>query len=474
MTSPLPLTIRYGEILDPSIDRACQIILEQSVFLSASVEGKCGACGVLLCSEKISSTEYIQEISRQFAKLMNAHESDLQWKVIASDMNLLIILNTLRARQGAIVKEITKRGTADLWFWPAAGKLRISKSAPSKIRVMIVDDSKTIRNLLVKILKVDSEIEVVGQAENPQIVEEMIRTTRPDVITLDVQMPGMDGVTLLKKIFPIYKIPTIMITSLTPNDGPHVLDALEAGAIDYIKKPEFKEIEEIAPVIREKIKMAAKANMLERQNENTAVSTVEESELDQSKLIVIGSSTGGTEALKDILIKLPAKIPPILIVQHIPPVFSAAFAQRLDGLCPFQVREAKDGDLIVPGLALVAPGGLQMSVVSVGNQLKIKISDQPPSCLHKPSVNVLFSSVAKHAAADTVGIILTGMGSDGAKGLLELRNNGAQTIAQDERSCVVFGMPNEAIKCGAVQHIVSLLDISNKILLLMSKRRTAA
>ncbi|HAZ12238.1 MAG: hypothetical protein A2X86_03285 [Bdellovibrionales bacterium GWA2_49_15] len=344
--------------------------------------------------------------------------------------------------------------------------------ASAKVRVLIVDDSKTIRDILAKIIKSDPGMEVVGLAERPGQVEELIKNTQPDVMTLDVHMPEMDGVTLLKKIFPRYKIPTIMITSLSPDDGPYVLNALEAGAIDYIKKPEFKEIQEIAPLIREKIKMAAEARMQMRYNgEKVSVTNLE---MDQNKLIAIGSSTGGTEALRDILVSLPDRIPPIVIVQHIPPVFSAAFAQRLDGLCPFSVREACDGDLVVPGLVLIAPGGKQMSIVKVQDELKVSITDDPPFNRHKPSVDVLFSSIAKHSGACTVGVILTGMGADGAKGLLELRQNGAQTIAQDEKSSVVFGMPKEAIKCGAAQHVEGLNKIANKIVSLSAKRRTAA
>lgn len=343
---------------------------------------------------------------------------------------------------------------------------------PRKTKVLIVDDSKTICQLLTRILNTDPELEVVATASLPSHVEALIEKHRPDVITLDIHMPEMNGVELLAKILPKYRIPTIMISSISMEESPQVLEALEIGAVDYIQKPSFSEIDSATPIIIEKVKAARTAKLVATTPMQTAEKPMSNAPLDTSRLIVIGSSTGGTEALKGILTRLPENIPPILIVQHIPPVFSKAFANRMNELCPFEVLEAKDGDEVRPNRVLIAPGAFQMSLIGRGNNLSVKVEDAPPMNRHKPSVDYLFKSVAKLKNLPPIaGVILTGMGADGADGLLELRKLGAHTIAQDEASCVVFGMPKEAIKRGAAEKIAPLLEIATLLEIWAQKKR---
>jgi len=273
-------------------------------------------------------------------------------------------------------------------------------------------------------------------------------------------MPEMDGVTLLKKIHPLYKIPTVMISSISKEEGPQVLQALESGAVDYIQKPQMSNMAEAAETIRERLKIAAKAKI-------TKSHRIKKASLNHSfdfdNLILMGASTGGTEALRVVLEGLPAKIPPILIVQHIPPVFSAAFAQRLNELCPFEVREAKDGDEVKPNQVLIAPGGKQMKVRPANNKLVIQINDDAPVNRHKPSVDYMFKTASEAGLKKIVSVILTGMGADGAREMKRLRDFGARTIAQDEETSVVYGMPREAAANGGAEFVMPLEDIAEKI-----------
>ncbi|MBC7692119.1 MAG: chemotaxis response regulator protein-glutamate methylesterase [Methylotenera sp.] len=361
-----------------------------------------------------------------------------------------------------------------------SARLRLSTPAAAVAerpkKVLVVDDSKTIRELLTKILSSDPELQVVACAELPSQVEDLIRRHQPDVITLDIHMPEMDGVTLLRQYLPKYPVPTVMITSISMEESTQVLTALESGAVDYIQKPSFQELARVAPLIIEKVKTAAQVRLKTRaQLLSSKSSTVRHaSQMYQDGMIVaIGSSTGGTEALKVVLTQLPEKIPPILVVQHIPAVFSKAFADRLNQLCPFEVKEAQDGDEVLPNQVLIAPGGLQMSLIRSGPGLRVKIEDSAPVNRHKPSVDVLFDSVAELVGKRAVGVILTGMGADGSKGLLKMRNAGARTIAQDQESCVVFGMPAEAIKLGAACEVHSLNVISGAMLKFL-RRQSAA
>ncbi len=336
-----------------------------------------------------------------------------------------------------------------------------------KKKVLIVDDSKTIRQLLIKILSEDPQLEIVAETDKPLDVERLIEKHRPDVITLDIHMPDMDGVTLLKKIQPKYKIPTVMISSISKEEGGQVLDALESGAIDYIQKPSMNDLREVAGQIRERIKVAASAKIRTKKTvtRRSGVSPL----VDKQALIVLGSSTGGTEAIREILQALPSEIPPMLIVQHIPPVFSAAFAARLNELCPFEVKEAAHGDEIKPNRVLIAPGGKQMAVKALKDKFVVVINDDPPMNRHKPSVDYMFQSVAETGMKKVVGVILTGMGADGAREMKKLRDMGIKTIAQDKDSCVVFGMPREAIQLGGVDFILPLDQIASKMMDLCSQ-----
>jgi two-component system, chemotaxis family, protein-glutamate methylesterase/glutaminase len=341
-----------------------------------------------------------------------------------------------------------------------------AKPAPEperKMRVLVVDDSSTIRGLLKRIINASPLLEVVAEVDRPSLVEGMIRQHKPDVVTLDINMPEMSGVELLRKLLAKDFIPAVMISSLSIDEGKEVLDALEIGAVDYIHKPAAAEIAAMTPLIQEKIHSAAKSKRRKAKTIAKASSAraakapvVMASSFQQVPLLAVGASTGGTEAIKEVFVNLPADIPPTLIVQHIPPLFSAAFANRLNEICAFEVREAKDGDELKRGLALVAPGGLHLEVVRKGRKFYAKVYDAEPVNRFKPSVDVLFSSVASVVGGAAVGVILTGMGSDGAKGLLEMKKAGSFTIAQNEESCVVYGMPRAAVEMGAVTLVESL------------------
>ena len=340
-----------------------------------------------------------------------------------------------------------------------------------KVRVLVVDDSKTVRDILKHILESDHDLEVVGFATNASDATEMIQTVRPDVITLDIHMPGMSGVQWLEKHLPVHRIPVVMISSLDFREGNEVFRALELGAVDYIKKPSMSEIEVIRPAICERIKAASSAKVLPTFGHSTkkSLDSLPKKNINLKKVLAIGASTGGTEALKVVLQAMPKDIPPTVIVQHIPPVFSKAFASRLNELCPFEVKEAEDGDELIPSRVLIAPGAKQMAVYQRNDRLYVRITDDPPMNRHKPSVDYLFDSVALSCGKECVGVILTGMGNDGAKGLLQIKQNGAPTIAQDEESCVVFGMPREAVRLDAASCISSLSDVAQNILTLLQK-----
>lgn len=341
--------------------------------------------------------------------------------------------------------------------------VEVDKFANKKIKVMIIDDSKTIRELLKKVISQDKQLEFVAEAEKPSQVKELIEKHKPDVLTLDINLPEKDGVTLLKEIFPRYKIPTIMISSISREEGPQVLNALENGAFDYIQKPQAQDLSWVASQIRERIKEAAQSNAQNIKPFHVK-KAVKYTALDDGALVVIGASTGGTEALKHMLSGMPTEIPPILIVQHIPAYFSAAFADRLNTLLPFEVREAKDGDEVRKNLVLIAPGGKQMAIQPQGNKLIVKITDDAPVNRHKPSVDYMFASVNRLGLKNLTAVIMTGMGADGARELKNLRNAGARTIAQDQASCVVYGMPRAAVEIGAAEVVKPLGDIADCIM----------
>jgi two-component system, chemotaxis family, protein-glutamate methylesterase/glutaminase len=331
-------------------------------------------------------------------------------------------------------------------------------------RVLIVDDSDSMRAVLEKVFAQDSRLNVVGSIGDPLKAVKAIDELRPDVVTLDIHMPGLDGPTLLGQILTKSFLPVVMISSVSIEDGDTVLKCLERGAVDYIQKPSFAELKLQTASINEKIFGAAQVRRAQpttlTQNQRTSQS---HQTLDVTRLIAMGASTGGTEALKEILIRLPAQCPPILIVQHIPPVFSLAFARRLNQLCAFEVKEAADGDTVDQGRALIAPGGFQMRIEKFALGFRVRIVDEAPVNRHKPSVDYLFDSVAQIYGRRAVGVLCTGMGTDGAKGLLKMKQTGSHTIVQDEASSVVFGMPGEAIKLGAATEVKPLLEISNAL-----------
>lgn len=344
----------------------------------------------------------------------------------------------------------------------------------NQVKVLIVDDSETVRKILKSLLAHDSRFVVVGESENPLEVEGLIRKLKPDLITLDIHMPYMDGVTLLKKYLPANPIPTVMISSISISEGKYVLEALETGAVDYIQKPSLADISKQKLEICERLFVASKAKVKRRTHHpvsSFARPTQISGVISDQGLIVIGSSTGGTEALRVIFERLPEKIPPILVAQHIPAVFSRALADRLNELVKFQIIEAHDGLVVEPNHVYIAPGGKQMGVEWSQDRLKIRVTDDEPVNRHKPSVDYLFSSVAKiqSKVASVVGVILTGMGADGAKGLKLLKDQGAFTIGQNESSCVVYGMPKVAYELGGVQQQLALDQIPQSLVTILSK-----
>jgi two-component system, chemotaxis family, protein-glutamate methylesterase/glutaminase len=327
-------------------------------------------------------------------------------------------------------------------------------------RVLIVDDSRTMRELLQRILSVDPDLEVVGLADRPSQVEDMIKSLKPDVLTMDIDMPECDGPTLIGRLLPKYPIPIVLISALGMEQGRQVLRGLELGAVDYVQKPVLDKLDEASVVIREKVKIAADIKIKTRAGSDAkpkvAPKPFRHSAAIEKVIIAIGASTGGPETLTHFFKGLPENIPPILVVQHIPPIFSGAFAARLDGMLPFQVKEAEDHDEVKPNQVLIAPGGKQMAVLKKGAQFYVRIRDDQPMSGHKPSVDYLFESVAQAAGEFAIGIIMTGMGTDGAKGLLSMLQKGARTIAQDEASSIVYGMPKAAVQNGSAQIICSL------------------
>ena len=341
-------------------------------------------------------------------------------------------------------------------------------------KVLVVDDSKTIRDVLKKIIEKDPELEIVGFAQDAFEAAALVKKVNPDVITLDMHMPKMSGLEWLERLLPSRPIPVVLISSLQLEEGNDVFKALELGAVDYIQKPNFNEIEIAGPMICEKITNASYAKVIRLETKRDFKTwAAAPGEIDLKKILVIGASTGGTEAIKQLLCSMPVNIPPTLVVQHIPPVFSKAFATRLNQICEFEVKEAVNGDEIRPGLVLIAPGGKQMKLRKSGLSLFIEINEDPPMNRHKPSVDYLFHSVASLMGKNSIGVILTGMGADGAKGLLNMHQQGAFTIAQDEASCVVYGMPRVAVDLGATDISAALQDIPQVILHHLKKKYVA-
>lgn len=445
-----------------------------------SVHAQDGDCIAFYLKKTDLKNNILNDLFSKMSKyLPEVHLQKSEVKIIGMGSSIKLIEEFFASKKMTNQKKVLKEGAVEVLFLPLLNKVRVSiaeaRSAkksitPAKLKILIVDDSKTIRTILSRIFNSDPMFEVCAMAERPSEVEGLILKHKPDVITLDIHMPEMDGVTLLKQIAPKYSIPTVMISSISMAEGPMVLEALENGAIDYIQKPEMSEIESVTPLIIEKVKTAAMANISKSSRNRNAKIEQTKHLSDTNALIVLGSSTGGTEAIREILTALPDQIPPMLIVQHIPAVFSAAFAKRMNDLCPFEVKEAENGDEVRINRVLIAPGGQQMKMVVKNGKPFVEINDDAPVNRFKPSVDYLFFSVASNLYTHTVAVILTGMGKDGAKGMLELRNKGVRTIAQDEFSSVVFGMPKEAIAIGAAEHVEPLCDIAEKLTLLTKEK----
>ena len=343
------------------------------------------------------------------------------------------------------------------------------------IRVLVVDDSAIVRKVLTDQLSSYPDIEVVGSAVDPYVARDKILKFEPDVLTLDIEMPRMDGLTFLEHLMRQRPMPVVVLSSLTPRNSETALRALRMGAVEVLAKPDSRFSTPDSRYLAEVIRAAARAHVhrtvvnTDEDNEPSAPSVSNLSSIETThKILAIGASTGGTNTIESILRVLPHTIPGTLIVQHMPPDFTRIFAERLDGVCAVRIREARDGDAVVPGVVLIAPGGQHMLLERSGAQYRVRIKGGPKVHFQRPSVDVLFYSVARNAGRNAVGVILTGMGADGARGLAAMRENGAKTIAQDEDTCVVFGMPREAIRLGAADKILPLPEIPRNILKLLS------
>ncbi len=350
-----------------------------------------------------------------------------------------------------------------------------------KVKVLIVDDSAIVRQTLEKVLSTDREIEIIGTAPDPYAAAQKMKSGTPDVITLDVEMPRMDGITFLKKIMSQHPIPVVICSSLTAKGSETAMKALEYGAVDIIHKPQMgtkQFLEESNILICDAVKAAAitkKSNLKKREKSITpakklsadvVLAKASKKSMVQTteKIIVVGASTGGTEALREFLEQLPYNSPGTVIVQHMPENFTTAFAERLNSLCQVTVKEATNNDSVVPGHVLIAPGNKHTLLKRSGARYFVEVKDGPLVSRHRPSVDVLFRSASRYAGRNACGVIMTGMGDDGAKGMVELKESGAINIAQDEASCVVFGMPKEAIKLGGIDHILPLQSIARKVI----------
>jgi len=341
-----------------------------------------------------------------------------------------------------------------------------------KIKVLCVDDSALIRSLMTEIINSQPDMTVVATAPDPLVARDLIKQLNPDVLTLDVEMPRMDGLDFLEKLMRLRPMPVLMVSSLTERGSEITLRALELGAVDFVTKPRLgirEGLLEYTDLIADKIRAAARARLQSARRPGADAAAgqapmLRSPLLSTEKLIIIGASTGGTEAIREVLQPLPPDCPGIMIAQHMPPGFTRSFAQRLDGLCRITVKEAEHGERVLPGHAYIAPGGFHLSLARSGANYVAHLDQEDPVNRHRPSIDVLFDSVAQHAGKNAIGVILTGMGRDGAAGLLRLRQAGAYTLAQDEASCVVFGMPREAIAMGAANEVAGIAEMSARLM----------
>ena len=338
-----------------------------------------------------------------------------------------------------------------------------------KIRVLVIDDSALVRRMLTEFLDADPDLEVIGSAADPFVARAKIKALHPDVLTLDIEMPRMDGLTFLAHLMRLHPLPVVMVSSLKQQGAASTLQALELGAVDFVGKPRVDvahTLKDYAEEIALKVKTAARARLQAR--EQVAADTLRATGgllrfRTTDRLIAIGASTGGTEAIRELLTRLPAASPAVVITQHIPAAFSGPFAARMNDCCAMTVSEAKHDEKVLPGHVYIAPGGRHLEIVRDGARWRCRVDQGPPVNRHCPSVDVMFRSIARSAGPNAVGIILTGMGADGAEGLLELKRSGAPTLAQDEATSVVWGMPGAAVKLGAVDHVLPLTRIPDHL-----------
>ncbi|MDR1394551.1 MAG: chemotaxis response regulator protein-glutamate methylesterase [Deltaproteobacteria bacterium] len=335
------------------------------------------------------------------------------------------------------------------------------------IKVLVVDDSAIVRKIFTEQLSLAKDIEVIGAAPDPYVARDLILKLAPDVLTLDIEMPRMDGITFLKKIMAHHPLPVIIVSSLTPKGSAMAIEAMDCGAVEVLAKPGGSySVGEMGAQLADKIRAASKVRVMKRVPSEAGPMASRKGAITQTtnKVIAIGSSTGGTEALRDILTRLPADTPGIVIAQHMPANFTRAFADRINNLCRIRVKEGEENDSVVPGTCLIAPGNFHMLLHRSGARYFVQIKTGPMVHHQRPAVDVLFKSVAKYAGANAIGVVLTGMGSDGAEGIRIMKEAGAKTLAQDEASSIVFGMPKEAIKTGCVDKVVSLKNMPQGIL----------
>ena len=344
-----------------------------------------------------------------------------------------------------------------------------------KIRVLIVDDSALIRKVLTEIINAQHDMEAIGAAPDPLVARAMIRELNPDVLTLDVEMPKMDGLDFLEKLMRLRPMPVVMVSTLTERGSEVTFRALELGAVDFVAKPKLdiatgmkdygNEIaDKIRAAVAARLKRHVPVSVVPKHSADVVLPAIANRVASTEKLIIVGASTGGTEAIKDFLICLPPDCPGILVTQHMPEAFTKSFADRLNGLCRISVKEAQNGERVLPGHAYVAPGHSHLLLKRSGANYMTELSQAEPVNRHRPSVDVLFRSAANYAGKNAIGVILTGMGKDGAAGMLEMKHAGAYNYAQDEATCVVFGMPKEAITLGGVDEVVPLQDMAKRVL----------